>query len=322
MTSPFLEYSPPTDPVPPRAAPGSPVERYRLRLAGLALLVALGLAGCARDRTAGRPPEPPRHPLRGEILGVARDRGLLVVHHEEIPGYMPAMTMDFAVPGADLGAFRAGQKIAATLVEAAAGDFRLEGIRILDPQQERDLAAAALALRQDTHTRGKHAYRELGETAPAFALANQDGAVVRFEHFRGKRVVLNFIFTRCPVPTMCPAATGKMMALQAAAKAAGLRDLELVSISFDSDYDTPPVLKKYAADRGIDTSNFSFLTGSKDAIADLLRQFGVYAIPGENLYRHTLATILVGADGKIVHRTDESSWSPDDFLRLLVPPSP
>ncbi len=295
---------------------------FRRLIPAVAAGLALALAGCTRDRPAEHPPEPPRHPLRGEILGVARDRGLLVVHHEEIPGYMPAMTMEFAVPGADLGAFRDGQKIAATLVEAAAGDFRLEGIRILDPQQERDLAAAALALRQDTHTRGKHAYREIGETAPAFALANQDGAVVRFDHFRGKRVVLNFIFTRCPVPTMCPAATAKMMALQGAAKAAGIRDLELVSISFDTDYDTPPVLKKYASDRGIDTSNFSFLTGPKDAIADLLRQFGVYAIPGENLYRHTLATILIGADGKIVHRTDESSWSPDDFLRLLAPPSP
>lgn len=302
--------------------PFSNAPLFRRFVPAAVLGCTLALAGCARDRSAPRPPEPPRHPLRGEILGVAPDRGILVVHHEEIPGYMPAMTMELAAPGAEFGAFRAGQKIAATLVEAAAGDFRLEGIRILDPQQERDLAAAALALRQDTHTRGKHAYREIGETAPAFALADQNGAVVRFDHFRGKRVVLNFIFTRCPVPSMCPAATGKMMALQAAAKAAGLRDLELVSISFDTDYDTPPVLKKYAADRGIDTSNFSFLTGPKDAIADLLRQFGVYAIPGENLYRHTLATILIGADGKIVHRTDESSWDPQDFLRLLVPPSP
>jgi protein SCO1/2 len=171
-------------------------------------------------------------------------------------------------------------------------------------------------------TPGKGAYREIGETSPSFVLYNQDGAIVRFDRFRGKSVVLNFIFTRCPVATMCPAATGKMMALQAAAKTAGIENLELVSISFDSAYDTPPVLKAYAAARGIDTTNFSFLTGPETAIADLLRQFGVISIPAEKLFRHTLATILIGPDGKIVHRTDDADWNPEDFLQRLRPSFP
>jgi len=128
---------------------------------------------------------------------------------------------------------------------------------------------------------------------------------------------LNFIFTRCPVATMCPAATTKMMALQAAAKRAGIPNLELVSISFDSAFDTPPVLKRYAESRGIDTANFSLLTGPENAIADLLRQFGVISIPNENLFRHTLATILIDPNGKIVHRTDESEWEAADFLRRI-----
>jgi protein SCO1/2 len=287
-------------------------------LTGLAL-AALG-GGCARERPG--PAGPPAHDIRGEILRVEHARKILVVHHEEIPGYMPAMAMEFTAPAADLSALREGQRIAARMIEAAPGEFRLDGLRVLDARAEAALASAALMLRQDTHARGRHAYREIGEVVPSFALLNQDGEVVRFDHFRGKRVVLNFIFTRCPVPTMCPAATGKMQALQLAAKQAGIRDLELVSVSFDSAYDTPPVLKAYAAARGIDTANFSFLSGSKEAIADLLRQFGVYAIPGENLFRHTLATILIGADGKILHRTDESEWEPGEFLRQLQPPSP
>lgn len=182
------------------------------------------------------------------------------------------------------------------------------------------LAAAARTPRADTEARGRKAFREIGETVPSFALYNQDGAVVRFDQFRGKCVVLNFIFTRCPVPTMCPAATARMIALQAAAKKAGHRDVEFVSITFDADYDTPPVLKKYAADRGIDTGNFSFLTGSEPAIADLLHQFGVVAIPRETLYLHSLSTTLIGADGKIRFRTDESDWEPENFLHRLAPP--
>lgn len=116
---------------------------------------------------------------------------------------------------------------------------------------------------------------------------------------------------------MCPAATARMMALQAAAKKAGIADLELVSISFDTAYDTPPVLKAYAVARGIDTSNFSFLTGPESALRDLMAQFGIIAQPGENIFKHTLATLLIGADGKILHRIDGSTWSPEDFLSRL-----
>lgn len=295
----------------------------------VALVLALGfltagLAGCAREATTPTGwTGPAEHDVRGEILRVDAEREVLVVHHEEIPGYMPEMTMEFTLGGGvRADAFREGQRIAARLVHAKPGEFRLDLLRVLDRQTEVELAAAALALRQDTHARGRGAYREIGEVAPAFSLLNQDGAVVRFDRFRGKRVVLNFIFTRCPVPTMCPAATGKMQALQLAARQAGVTDLELISISFDTAHDTPAVLKAYAEARGIETRNFSFLTGSKGAMADLLHQFGVYAIPGENLYRHTLATILIGADGRILHRTDNSNWQPEEFLARLISSPP
>lgn len=303
-----------------------------MKLSSLYLLFALTLAACSREpappgaTTSSRPPtaaEPTEHDLRGEILEIDAAREILIVHHEEIPGYMPAMTMEFTLGGGvRTDTFRKGQRIAARFVHEKPGELRLDSVRLLDPQKEAELAAAALALRQDTHARGRGAYREIGETAPSFSLLNQDGNVVRFDHFRGKRVVLNFIFTRCPIATMCPAATGKMQAIQLAAKQAGITDLELISISFDSEYDTPPVLKAYAAARSIDTRNFSFLTGSKEAIADLLRQFGVYAIPGENVFRHTLATILIGPDGRLVHRTDNSDWQPDEFLERMRRPTP
>jgi protein SCO1 len=315
------------------APPFLTVMRHRANWPLRFIAATLILAGCGRKeavslRSAAPPAEATAadsHDLRGEILRVDPVRQILVVHHEEISSYMPAMTMEFTLGGGiGVASFREGQRIAARFVHAVPGELRLDAIRVLDSQKETDLAAATLALRQDTHTRGKHAYREIGETAPSFALYNQDGEIVRFDRFRGKHVVLNFIFTRWPVPTMCPAATAKMTSLQAAAKKAGVSDLELVSISFDSAYDTPPVLKAYAAARGIDTTNFSFLTGPETAIADLLRQFGVISIPAENLFRHTLATILIGPDGKTLHRTDESDWQPEDFLRRLgaSPPSP
>lgn len=281
----------------------------------LALMLVAALTGCARKPET--PDAPAKsYPIRGEIVGFDLPRGVLLIHHEEIPGYMPAMTMEFSAAGVDLSTLREKQRISAVMGQPVDGVFPLTKFQAVESVADKAVSAAALALRQDTHSRGTGAYREEGETVPSFTLYNQDGQATSIDRFRGKHVVLNFIFTRCPVATMCPAATAKMMGLQRAAKAAGVKNLELISISFD-EYDTPPVLKEYAAVRGIDTSNFTFLTGPKTAIADLLVQFGVIVKPGENVFAHTLATVLVGPDGKIRHRSDNSSWSIDEFLKRL-----
>ena len=66
--------------------------------------------------------------------------------------------------------------------------------------------------------------------------------------------------------------------------------------------------------RGVDTSNFSFLTGPESAIRDLLTQFGVIAEFKGNLLNHTLATLLIDEDGKIIHRADGSTWEPAEFV--------
>lgn len=278
----------------------------------------LFLAACARHnpQTISTPP-PVTHDLRGEIVGLSAERRTLLVHHEEIPGYMPAMTMEFTIGDADLAAFHEGQRLAARLVEGAPGEFRLEGIRILDPLKDAAVAAEAERLRQETSVLGKNAYRAVGDAAPRFTLYNQAGEVVAFDRFRGRRVVLNFIFTRCPVATMCPASTAKMAALQRLARERHLADLELISITLDPAHDTPPVLQAYAAARGIDPVNFNFLTGPEPAIRSLLAQFGVLVEPSENIWKHTLATLLIDRDGKIVHRVDGSGWTPEDFLQRL-----
>ena len=132
---------------------------------------------------------------------------------------------------------------------------------------------------------------------PDFALYDQSGKVVQSARFRGKQIMLNFIFTRCPVATMCPASTLKMMQAQRLAREAGVSDIEFVSITLDPTYDTPGVLKEYAEDRGIDTSNFSFLTGPEGAVRDLLTQFGVVAEFEGDLVKHTLATLLIDPPG-------------------------
>ena len=284
-----------------------------------ALLAILGCLACARSEKpdaatkAAANPEEKRYPLQGEVIAVNRDRKTLTVSHEAIAGLMPAMTMEFRVADGDLAIAKAGERIRAELVRSNPG-FRLERIWPDDRVSATSIAAAANALRQDTSARGRGAYREVGENLREFALYDQDGQVVRTGRFRGRQIMFNFIYSRCPVATMCPAATLRMMAVQKKAREAGVRNLELISITLDPAYDTPGVLKEYAVGRGIDTGNFSFLTGPEPAIRDLLTQFGVIAEFSDGLLKHTLATLLVNEQGRIIHRADGSEWSVDEFV--------
>lgn len=297
----------------------TPTGRLALLLALLAAGVTPACKPAADGAKAAAPAEatPGRHPLTGRVVSVLKDRASLLVDHDEIPGYMPRMTMEFLVGPGDLALAREGAALRATLVDEGAGRFRLEGVWWEDATADAAVKQATSKLREDTTIRGRGAYREVGETLPDFALYNQEGKVVDAGRWRGKQIMLNFIFTRCPVATMCPASTARMMETQAKAKAAGVANLELVSITLDPEYDTPGVLREYAEARGIDTSNFTFLTGPESAIKDLFKQFGILTEMKGGVLTHTLATLLINEQGRIVWRADGSGWSADEFVERM-----
>lgn len=288
------------------------------RLVPLAVL-AVVLAGCGQPAPKAAEPSDglKRYPLTGEVVSADTTRNVLTIQHEAVKDLMPAMTMEFAVGPGDAAIAKPGSRIRGTLVQIKEGEFRLEQIWPDDQISKSRVEAGTKDLVQDTLIRGKGAYREIGESMPNFTLYDQDGRVVDSATFHGKRILLNFIYTLCPDLTMCPAATLKMMATQKAAREAGITDLQLISITFDPERDTPGVLRAYAAARGIDTSNFSFITGPLPAVQNLLRQFGVEAIFEGPIVKHTLTTVLFDADGRIIHRTEGRQWEPSDFLGKL-----
>jgi protein SCO1 len=258
-----------------------------------------------------------RFALTGEVISADAQRKVLVVRHNKVGGYMPAMTMEFAVSAGDAAAARPGERIRGELVVERAGTVRLEGIWPDDKVSLDTIDSGARMLRQDTFEKGRAAYREIGDTAPGFVLFDQNGRVVDSARFRGKEVMLNFIYTRCPVADMCPLSTAKMIATQRLAKESGVADVEFVSITLDPAHDTPGVLREYADARGIDTANFSFLTGPESAIRDLLTQFGVIAQFRGDILDHTLATLLIDTKGRIAWRTDGSRWQPKEFVERM-----
>ena len=237
-----------------------------------------------------------RHEALGERLS-AGERRVYVGHGDALNGYLDS-------------------KIRGNLI-LSEDAWRLEKIWPIESQADKILGDINRQLRRDTVTRGSRAYRAVGEYIPSFALYNQRGEMVQSTQLQGKYVVLNFIFTRCAVPTMCPAATANMARLQQEARASGMEDLELVSISFDPEYDTPGVLRNYAEIHGLDPVNFSLLTGPKQVIDDLMTQFGILTVDEEGTINHTMATLLIDQKGKIIFRREGSRWSYQEFIERL-----
>ena len=285
------------------------------------LLLVVGCGG-GDDTTAGDSVElglelaEGEYWLTGDILSKSEERQTLLVHHDKITGFMPSMTMEFKVSRGDLTIAQPDMRIRAILFKDDEA-FRLKNIWPNDADQSRILQKASGILERDTEKRGFRVYRDIGENLPEFALYNQNAELVSPGMFRGKQIVLNFIFTRCPVPNMCPLSTTKMMQLQAKAAKAGITNLQLISVSLEPEYDTPGVLTEFALVRGIDTSNFSFLTGPEALLKNLFRQLGISIFTKDNLISHSLNTLLIDESGRIVHIQEGSNWDPDEFFDRL-----
>ena len=154
-----------------------------------------------------------------------------------------------------------------------------------------------------------------GDYIPNFALIDQDGRFLQIRQLQGNPFVMNFIFTRCPTPEMCPASTKRMADLRRMARDAGLDELHFVTVSFDPEYDSPGVLRQYAQGYGIEKDNFHLLTGDASVIDDLLHRFGILTTEADGTINHTMATFLIDANGRVAYRKEGTRWEAATFLK-------
>lgn len=182
-----------------------------------------------------------------------------------------------------------------------------------DDAPEQWLAVNA-QLRSETEALRRGRFVKRGILIPDFGLIDQHGDFLTAEALQGHAFVLNFIFTRCQAATMCPASTLRMAQLQQQAPAAGLEPLHFVTISFDPEYDSPGVLRQYAKGYGIEFGNFHLLTGPRQVVEDLLRQFGILTRQEDGTINHTMATLLVDATGRVAFRKEGPNWTVAEFI--------
>ena len=288
-------------------------KRDWLRMA-IGLWIMAGLLGCAQRNESQEDEDGVGYPLLGRVIAVDAERREAKVEHEEIPGFMPEMTMDFRVGAGDAQILKPGMQIKARMTRDEDGGFRLVNVWEVDAVAVQKMKAINKRYAQEARDLGAGRYFGEGDRLPDFALLDQFGESVTPARFAGKPFVLNFIFTRCTDPKMCPLSTSKMAQLQMLAKERELKDLQFVSISLDPEFDTPGVLREFADRYAIDGSNFFFVTGAKEHVALLISSLGVTKLGSGAGLNHSLATVLVDRDRNIVLRSEKSDW---DVLAYL-----
>jgi protein SCO1 len=243
-----------------------------------------------------------QYPVKGMVLSVNRAGSTFTASIEEIPGFMRAMTMPFAVRQVkDLDSLAPGAIVEFTLVVDAKTSYA-ERIRIVKFQNvEQDpFAASRLALLNDIVSGTPIKPVAIGDAVPNFSLTDQRKRTVSLSELRGSVVALNFVYTNCALPNFCLRLANNFNVLQKRFEKRLGKDLVLLTVTFDPVHDTPEVLAKYSEQWKANPATWHFLTGSEKDVQRVCRMFGVQAFPNEGLMDHSLHTVLIGRDGKLV----------------------
>ena len=221
------------------------------------------------------------------------------VAHRPISGYMRAMTMEFqAAAVKDLAQIRPGMRVR----------FELRGniaraIRIV-PADEADMPAPATVPR-------------VSEMAPNFRLTDHRGEGLALSDLRGKLVAVNFIYTRCPLSEVCPRLAASFATVQRRFASSLGRDLVLLSITIDPQWDTPQVLAAYAKLWRARDEGWRFLTGPPETVGKTAASWGLVFWPEDGAIVHTSRTALVGRDGTVLAMVEGSSYRTDQLVELI-----
>jgi len=267
------------------------------------LLLALLLCAC------GNPDK--HYTLRGRVVSKVPETRTLVVDHDNIPGFMAAMTMPYQVAqGTDLAGIEPGDRIQARIVVKPDQQYWLERISVTDSSH-----------REKAVKETKQLYP--GETIPDVELVNQDGKTVHLSDFRGKTVLLTFIYTRCPMPNFCPRLSSLFASVERelAKNPKEYERTQLVSVSIDPKYDTPPVLRKYGlAYLGDDPRGFahwSFTVPTLENLKKLAEAFALVYEEEGNQIAHSMSTVLADEDGRLIKEWTVSDWTVTEAVAAI-----
>jgi protein SCO1 len=285
-----------------------------MRLTWVPLLGLIALAACGRAPDV----DARTYELQGQILAVRPERNEVVIKHQDIKGFMPGMTMPFTVKDAGLltGKQR-GDLVTATLVVGETQAY-LTSLTTTGHQDVSDPAPPPPPPADILTT---------GQAVKDAPLVDQDNTPRAFSTFKGHRLAVTFIYTRCPIPNFCPLMDKNFAAVQKViASTPALADVRLLTVTLDPEFDRPVILKAYARRREADPAIWTFLTGEPVEVNRFASQFGLYVEhnPQDAIdITHNLRTAVVDPEGRLVTVHNGNSWTPAELVAdLSAAPAP
>jgi protein SCO1 len=284
------------------------------RLPILAILVLISaLPACHHAQS----PALKRYPFTGLVITLDPSTQSALINGNDIPGFMDAMAMSYKIKeAAEFKQLAAGDSIAAEVVVAepkpgsddAAPDYWLEKVHVTAHAKEPPAKPAA-----SIHIPAP------GEQVPDFAFINQDGHHISLAQYRGKTLLVTFIYTRCPFPDYCPRVSHEFATIYHQLDASNDK-IHLLSLSFDPSHDSPKVLREYARSQA-GTSDpalfrrWEFATARAADLPKLADFFAFEYKEEEGTITHSLSTAVIGPDGKIISWRHGSDWHAADLLK-------
>jgi len=274
----------------------------------IAVAAAVIIASCSRDNAR-------TYQLTGQILVVKPATKEVLVKHDDIPGFMPAMTMPYTVSDASILKDRvAGDVITATLKVAPDGAY-LTDIKKTGSAPLPDDARTAIPAAANVQ------FLRPGDNVPDTKLTDQDGRQIALTDFKGSAIAITFIYTRCPLPQYCPLMDRRFAEVQkmAAADPALAGKIRLLSVSFDPKFDRSETLAAHAKKLGADPRVWRFATADEEVVDRLAAGFGVNVIrEKDGTITHNLRTAVVDPTGRVQYILGDNAWTAEGLVAALT----
>jgi protein SCO1/2 len=274
----------------------------------IVILCLCALAGCRNGKPAGERTPEQIYQLKGIVVASDPPKGEVTIDGEAIPGFMGAMIMPYklAQPG-----------IAS---ELHPGDRIVARLRVSDTASVIDQVDVTAQAKPDYKPTKVYNVPATGQIVPNFKFLNQDGKTIAIDQFRGKVLLVTFIYTRCPLPDYCIRMSRNFATIQRqlAADPRLYSKTHLLSISFDPAYDTPKVLRSYGSaysGGGQAFSHWDFAAPAASELDKVDQFFDVGVSPGSNnTLTHSLSTAIIAPDGKIYRWYPNNDWTPSSVV--------
>ncbi|MCW4452908.1 SCO family protein [Kaistella sp. BT6-1-3] len=145
---------------------------------------------------------------------------------------------------------------------------------------------------------------------------NQDAEELQLKDLKGKNLVMVMIFTSCR--TACPILVGDMKKIHAKIEKNKLKDTSLVLISIDPTNDTPEVLKKFAAERNMDSAPWIFLRSDEESTREFANVLAVkYKKISPIEFSHSNIISVFNRNGELVSQEEGSGINSDAVAKTV-----